>query len=55
MVSPAMGAARMGTVHFLRADCAQRGGGATGGGLFCASLSYRALQTTTTKARLSYR
>jgi len=44
MVSPAMGAAMMGTMYFLRANCAQHGGGACGGGLICASLlCYRAL------------
>ena len=29
MVSPAMGVATMGTMYFLRANCAQHGGGAT--------------------------
>jgi len=43
MVSPAMGAAMMGTMYFLRANCVQHGGGASGGGLISASLSYRAL------------
>ena len=38
MVSPAMGAAMMSTMCFLRANCAQHGGGASGGGLICASL-----------------
>jgi len=44
IVSPAMGAAMMGTMYFLRANCAQHGGGASGGGWISASLqSYRAL------------
>jgi len=38
MVSPAMGAAMIGTVYFLRAICAQHGGKASGGGLISASL-----------------
>ena len=38
MVSPAMGAAMMGTMHFLRANCVQHGGKASGGGLISASL-----------------
>jgi len=33
MLSPAMGAAMMGTMYFLRADCAQYGKGASGGGV----------------------
>jgi len=46
MVSPAMGAAMMGTMYFLWAGCAQHGGKAGGGGLVCVSLrSYRALAT----------
>jgi len=45
MVSPAMEAAMMGTMYFLRANCAQHGGDAGGGGLISASLlvGYRAL------------
>jgi len=44
MLSPAMGAAMMGTMYFLRANCTQHGGGNSGGGMICASvLSYRAL------------
>jgi len=44
MVSPVMGAAMIGTMYFLRANCAQHGGSASGGGLISASLlSYRAL------------
>jgi len=44
MVSPSMGAAMMGTVYAVRANCAQHGGGASGG-LIRASLptSYRTL------------
>jgi len=38
MVSSAMGAAMVGTMFFLRANCAQHGGGASGGGLISASL-----------------
>ena len=38
MVSPEMGAAMIGTLYFLRADCAQHGGSASGGGLISASL-----------------
>jgi len=38
MVSPAMGAAMIGTMYFLRANCAQHGGKASGGGLVSASL-----------------
>jgi len=38
MVSPAMGAAMIGTMYFLRANCAQHGGKASGGGLISASL-----------------
>ena len=38
MVSPAMGAAMIGTMYFLRANCAQHGGSASGGGLISASL-----------------
>jgi len=38
MVSPAMGAAMMGTVYFLRANRAQHGGGASGGGFISVSL-----------------
>jgi len=39
-----MGAAMIGTMYFLRANCAQHGGSASGGGLIRASLlSYRAL------------
>jgi len=38
MVSPAMGAAMIGTyLYFLRANCAQHGGSASGGGLISAS------------------
>jgi len=45
MVSPAKGAAMMGTMYFSRANCAQHGGGASGGGLISASLpSYGALE-----------
>jgi len=48
MVSPVMGAAMIGTMYFLRANCAQHGGSASGGGLISASLlSYRALVKTT--------
>jgi len=44
MVSPVMGAAMIGTMYFLRANSAQHGGSASGGGLISASLlSYRAL------------
>ena len=44
MVSPAMDPAMMSTMYILRANCAQRGGGARGGGLISASLlSYRSL------------
>ena len=44
MVSPAMGAAMMGSMYFLRANCAQQGGSASEGGLICATLlSYIAL------------
>jgi len=44
MVSPVMGAAMIGTMYFLRANCAQYGGSASGGGLISAPLlSYRAL------------
>jgi len=32
MVSLAMEAAMMGTMYFLRANCVQHGGGASGGG-----------------------
>ena len=46
MVSPVTGAAMIGTMYFLRANCAQHGGRASGGGLISASLlSYRALGT----------
>jgi len=46
-MSPAMGAAMMGTRYFVRAICARHGGGASGGGLICASLrSYRALASS---------
>jgi len=38
MVSPAMGAAMIGTMYFLRANCAQHGGSASGGGLISAFL-----------------
>jgi len=38
MVSPTMGAAMIGTMYFLRANCAQHGGSASGGGLISASL-----------------
>jgi len=38
MVSPALGAAMMGTMSFLRANCAQHDGGANGGGLISTSL-----------------
>jgi len=38
MVSPATGAAMIGTMYFLRANCAQHGGKASGGGLISASL-----------------
>ena len=44
MVSPVMGAAMIGTMYFLRANCVQHGGSASGGGSISASLlSYRAL------------
>ena len=44
MLSPAMGAAMIGTMYFVRANCAQHGGSASGGGLISASpLSYMAL------------
>jgi len=44
MVSTVMGAAMIGTMYFLRSNCAQHGGSASGGGLISASLlSYRAL------------
>jgi len=44
MVSPVIRAAMIGTIYFLRANCAQHGGKASGGGLISASLlSYRAL------------
>ena len=43
MATPAMEAAMMGTMYFFRANCAQHGGGASGGGLICASPIYRAL------------
>jgi len=47
MVSYVMGAAMIGTMYFLRANCAQHGGSASGGGLISASLlSYRALGKT---------
>ena len=38
MVSPAMGAAMIGPMYFLRANCAKHGGSASGGGLISASL-----------------
>jgi len=48
MVSPVMGAAMIGRMYFLRANCAQHGGSASGGGLISASLlSYRALGQAT--------
>jgi len=48
MVSPAMGAAMMGTMYFLWASCAQHCGGASDESLICVSLrSYRALGATT--------
>jgi len=48
MVSPVMGAAMIGTMYFLRANCAHHGGSASGGGLISASLlSYRALGKST--------
>jgi len=37
MVSTAMGAAMIGTMYFLRANCVQHGGSASGGGLISAS------------------
>jgi len=37
MVSPVMGAAMIGTMYFLRANCDQHGGSASGGGLISAS------------------
>jgi len=41
---PAMESAMMGTMYFLRANCAQHGGSASGEGLISASLlSYGAL------------
>jgi len=43
MVSPVMGAAMIGTMYFLRANCAQHGGCASGGGLISASLLTREL------------
>jgi len=44
MVPPPMGAAMIGTMYFLRANCAQHGESASGKGLISASLlSYRAL------------
>jgi len=44
MVSPAMGAAMMDTMYFLRANCVQHGGCTIGGGLISAFLLiYRAL------------
>jgi len=43
MVSTVMGAPMIGPIYFLRANCAQHGGKASGGGLISASLlSYRA-------------
>jgi len=43
-----MRAAMMGTMYFLRANCAQYGGSASGGSLICPFLlSYRALLDTT--------
>ena len=54
MVSPAMGAAMMGTMYFLRVNCAQHGGGCQGRGLIYASLlSYRALMKNTIFGSLS--
>jgi len=48
MVSTAMGAAMIRTMYFLRANCAQYDGSASGRGLISASLpSYRALLFTT--------
>ena len=38
MVSPAMGAAMIGTIYFLRVNCAQHGESASGGDLISASL-----------------
>jgi len=47
MVSPVMEASMMGTMYFLRVNCAQHGGGTIGGGLISAFLpSYRALDKT---------
>jgi len=55
MVSPAMGVAMIGTMYFLRANCAQHGGSASGGGLISASLlSYRALVVLICNAMNSY-
>jgi len=52
MVSSVVGAAMIGTIYFLRANCAQHGGCASGGGLISASLlSYRAL-VSSRKARI---
>jgi len=48
MVSPAKGVTMLGLMHFLRANSAQHGGFASGGGLICASLrSCRALHHLT--------
>jgi len=48
MSSPAMEAAMMGTMYFLRANCAQHGGGASGESLIRDSvLSYGALLKST--------
>jgi len=55
MVSPAIGAAMMGTMYLLRADCVQHGGGSSVGGLISAALltvSYRALTITSHLYRL---
>jgi len=55
MVFPAMGAAVMGTMYFLGANCAQHGGGTSGGGLICTSLqSYRALLFRRVRAQGAY-
>jgi len=53
MVSTVMGAAMISTMYFLRANCAQHGGSASGGGLISASLlSYWALSTSSVRNRV---
>ena len=51
MVSPVMGAATIGTMYFLWANCAQHGGSASGGGLIGASLLQGSSQTKRSEPR----